>query len=194
MPSPILNLERTRNDSLMRTRHFTAVLLVGLFPALAVAGSGWFNLFGWHKHADRSSPAATCRVRVETEKVEKTCFETECEQICIPRVTLPWLKRHPNGGCDSGCCDAELLCAPECGRVITVNTLKERTYECEQPVCKWTIEAGCCDECGAAGCTATGKAAAVVPHRDAGVLHKARPAGPAVLRTGIPASGPLSLR
>lgn len=140
-----------------RIRYFVAILLVGAAPGLAVAGSGWFNLFGWHKPADECSSCATCatcRAEIETKKVEKTCFETECKQICVPKITFPWQKHCAHDDCDSGCensgcCDA--ACAvPECGRVINVNTLKTRKYECEQTGCKWIIEPGCCDECGAA--------------------------------------------
>ena len=134
------------------TRHIAVALIVGMCPALTFAGSGWFHWFGWHKH---EQSCATCRARIETEKVEKTCFEVECKQKCIPKITFPWQKRHSGcDECDAGCDNCE-GCAPGCGRVITVNTLKKRKYECEQPVCKWEIEAGCCDRCGAAGCCET---------------------------------------
>ncbi len=131
---------------MIRTTYLVATLLIGMSPALAMAGSGWFNLFTWHKHQSCDSTCATCRSKVETEKVEKTCFETECKQICVPKVTFPWQKHHTAHSCDSGCCDAE-HCAPKYGRVINVNTLKKRKYECEKCVHKWVIEPGaaCCE-------------------------------------------------
>lgn len=124
------------------TRRIAVILIIAATPTLAFAGSGWFHVFGRHKHHEQS--CATCRARIETKKVEKTCFETECVQKCIPKVTFPWQKRHT--GCDDGC-DSCGTCNPRCGKVITVNTLKKRKYECEEPVCKWEIEAGYCDEC-----------------------------------------------
>ena len=136
-----------------------------------------------------------CTFKAECGKEEKSCWEVECEEICIPCVVFPWQKwrarRHGQGACDSctGGCDS---CADSCGvcssvnngvRVKTVKKLKKKSYEC--PKCKYTwtpsrcgngdcCDAGCCD----AGCSDT-----PVPADAADKLHEAFWIAPATLDT-----------
>lgn len=107
-----------------------------------------------------------CRPVFKTVPVTKACFDVECKEICIPKVTLPWHKccRQPESRCPPAVfgtaynrqpsADDRLpgkppLRRPECGRVIAVNTLKIREYECgEKCVCVWHVEpAGRAGDC-----------------------------------------------
>jgi hypothetical protein len=72
-----------------------------------------------------------CELKIETAKEKKTCFDVECEAICIPRVKMPW----------EDCCSP-----PECARTRLVHVLVERDYECEHCHYKWTPV--CCEACG----------------------------------------------
>jgi hypothetical protein len=71
-----------------------------------------------------------CQLEVETVKEKKSCFDVECEAICIPHVKLPW----------EDCCEP-----PKCARTRLVHVLVEKDYECERCHYKWTPV--CCEPC-----------------------------------------------
>ncbi len=95
-----------------------------------------------------------CVLKAECGKEEKSCWEVECEEICIPCVVLPWqkwlAKHHGKGSCQS-CTSGCNACSTvnNGARVKTVRKLKKKTYEC--PKCKYKWEpacggnGGCCD-------------------------------------------------
>jgi hypothetical protein len=69
-----------------------------------------------------------CCPEVKTEKVEKTGWDVECEQICIPPVHCPCF-----GGCERSC-----------GKVIAVKKLKADKIECgERCVIEYKLFDGC---------------------------------------------------
>lgn len=79
-----------------------------------------------------------CCPQLETKTIEKSSFEIECKDICIPAVRFPWSK----------CCE------PRCGRVRTVRVLKKKTIKLEQCGYEWKIQGGCATGCGqCAACT-----------------------------------------
>ncbi|MCA9052851.1 MAG: hypothetical protein KDA75_03395 [Planctomycetaceae bacterium] len=72
-----------------------------------------------------------CCPKWEKEKIEKSCYDIECEHICVPKVKLPW----------------QDCCTPRCARVICVHRLKKHTYECGEK-CVLTFEAkAVCTRC-----------------------------------------------
>lgn len=96
-----------------------------------------------------------CRTYSKMEKVSKSCFELECEEVCIPRVRMPWHR----------CCEV----LP--GKVRTVVRLKEREYECEKCGYEWHIECAngcgrCYGICGSTGCATTPCATTCAPTGD----------------------------
>lgn len=102
------------------------------------------NANAGHQFGHHAGPCGTCcprchaycQLTVTPDKEEKTCWEIECEEICIPAIRFPW----------------EKCCEPKCGTVISVRRLKKVTYEC--PTCKyeWTpVCASCGSCCGGAG-------------------------------------------
>ena len=118
-------------------------------------------------------PDCRCKLTAEEVEVEKSCFEFECETICIPKVVFPW--QSGKGCCfglfgskKSNCCDAcdglgcDSCCSscPNNGAVLRkVKVLKSKKYKC--PACEYTWSAddgmmggnGCCDSgCCDSGC------------------------------------------
>lgn len=106
-----------------------------------------------------------CFATVESQTVEKKCWDVECKKVCVPKVVRPWgeggsgltcfdwlwsKKRACGCGESADCCEA-CRCAtkPRCGRVICVRDLKAVTYECEEKVCKWEMRRlpACGDAC-----------------------------------------------
>ncbi|GIW82159.1 MAG: hypothetical protein KatS3mg105_3966 [Gemmatales bacterium] len=84
----------------------------------------------------RQCPCKTCCPKVEHKKVKKSCWEVECQEICIPRICFPWMKTR-------SCCDGVCF-QPRCGRVIKVHKLKKKEYECgEKCEYKWEIHNRC---------------------------------------------------
>ena len=88
-----------------------------------------------HAVCDRcpSCQAKVCCPEPTEIKVEKHCWEVECEQICIPKFKWPW----------ESCCEA-----PKCGKVRSVKVLKKVEKECKECGYKWTVkDAGCRTSC-----------------------------------------------
>lgn len=77
--------------------------------------------------------ADCCIATMEKVTVKKTCFEVECEQICIPTVRIPW--PWLAGGHGKGKGDR---CEQRCGKVRNVRVLTKRQYEETVCECKWT--------------------------------------------------------
>ena len=75
-----------------------------------------------------------CTAQAVPAKETKTCFLTECKDICIPKIRFPWQK----------------CCKPQCGRVISVRVLKIKEYECK--TCKWEWKIKSCAACDAGCC------------------------------------------
>ncbi len=92
-----------------------------------------------------------CNLDAEEVDEEKTCFEVESKEICIPRVVFPWQKKTCRS-CDScsglGC----NACVHNGAKVRRICVLKTKKYNC--PKCKytWTPEENGCD----VGCCGTG--------------------------------------
>ncbi|MEZ6129426.1 MAG: hypothetical protein R3C59_12150 [Planctomycetaceae bacterium] len=120
------------------------------------------------------SECKTCKGECKSIKVKKYCWQTECEDVCIPPVQLPCCRCLFKGKC-RGCCDAGAggcssgctgcpTCQPapccqngllkklfgRCAgcRVRCVSRLKAEDYECEKNVMEWSVVS--CGDC--AGC------------------------------------------
>jgi hypothetical protein len=85
-------------------------------------------------HRGGCKPACECGVvwgccpKYEKEKVTKSGFEVECEQICVPKVRLPWADP----------------CEPRCAFVVSVNRLKKVTKDNgEKCVLTWEAKPFC---------------------------------------------------
>ncbi|MCA9039372.1 MAG: hypothetical protein KDA65_03390 [Planctomycetaceae bacterium] len=94
---------------------------------------------------DCCSKVLVCCKSTEIKKEKKTCYEVECEHICVPQVKFPWKKLLHMGGGDPCCCEES---ETTCGKIIAVKKLKKESYEVEKCVCKWEIKEidriGCC--------------------------------------------------
>lgn len=111
-----------------------AVILAG--TAVALAGDCCNSCNSGCREGRCPQSCKSCTAHLVPGKEKKTCFLTECQEICIPKFRWPW----------------QCGCKPECGRVKTVRVLKVKEYECNK--CKWewkingcaACEAGCCFE------------------------------------------------
>lgn len=86
----------------------------------------------------------TCKLDVEAIEEGRSCWDVECEQICIPNVVFPWQK---------SCDPCRVL--HNGAKIKTIKVLKEREYTC--PACEYTWtpeEVPCC----ASGCCRDGHA------------------------------------
>ena len=83
---------------------------------------------------------ACCTLKAEQVDEERSCWEVECEEICIPRVVFPWQK---------DCCNP---CANNGAVVRKVKRLKSKTYSC--PACEYTWEPSASHRrpCGCGAC------------------------------------------
>jgi len=132
-----------------------SIVLMNLGVGSALAGEGCCKPQGSCERPCEPCRRFVCRPYMSLETVTKTCFETECKQICIPKVTFPWQERCAADRCGRSCGDVSTSCVPKCGKVVTVNTLKVRDYQCERWVCRWEIEETCCTgDCKPLGCDA----------------------------------------
>lgn len=119
----------------MRQR-FASVLVTGLclLAGAAQANDGCCKPVGCGAAPGCGSYLLTCRAEVTLEPVKKTCWEVQCEHICIPPVRFPWQKcGEPLG----------------CGKIRCVKKLKEVEYECGQEcVYDWkVVNLGCVGGC-----------------------------------------------
>lgn len=102
-----------------------AVLALALLSQSALAG----------RHCCPDCGAKTCVAIPETKTEKKSCYKTECKDICIPKFRFPW----------------QMCCTPKCGKVITVKVLKKVDYECKKCGYTWEINEVC--SCTSDGCT-----------------------------------------
>ena len=108
------------------------------------AGHGCAGSDGCGCHVECPQCHHYCKLSVDKEKVKNYCWEVECKPICVPRVHFPW----------------ECGCPPKCAKVIHVNVLKKKEYECEACKYTWTPVPEECPTCGSqAGCCDSGCAA-----------------------------------
>ena len=116
-----------------------------------------------------------CTVSVEKTKEEHHCFNVECKEICVPKITLPcWTDAIPFFKCKDKSCECGDKCptkeccdAPRCGYVKVVKVLKKHEYECDSCGYKWKIEEPCnaCPSgaCSTGACVTRGQAAPATP-------------------------------
>ena len=102
-----------------------------------------------------------CEFTAEEAMEENTCWQIECEEICVPRVVFPWqtkkARHHSRGNCCNACTTGcgVCTCVNNGAWVKTIKKLKKHTYEC--PACKyeWTPKKMCgCGPCGGGNCGA----------------------------------------
>lgn len=92
----------------------------------------------------------TCCPEVKSEKVKKSCWQTECEPVCIPPVRCPLFDCFRQDHCDpcAGPLFGGRFLSGSCGKIRVVNKLKKVDYECEKCAVEW--HARCktpCDRC-----------------------------------------------
>jgi hypothetical protein len=92
----------------------------------------------------------SCQLEVVSEKEEKSCWQVECDQVCVPRVVFPWQTGKTHSQCRAGCYDSRSNSGGPCtcfnngAWVRTIKKLKKHSYEC--PACKyeWTTKTVTC--------------------------------------------------
>lgn len=122
-----------------------------------------------------------CTVTVEKTKEKNHCFNVECKEICVPKITLPcWMDAIPffkckdqSCGCGDKCPTKQCCDAPRCGYVKVVKVLKKHEYECDSCGYKWNIEAPC-NACQSGACQ-TGACAAGAPADASQAAYEAMP-------------------
>lgn len=135
-----------------------AALLVGGFMTAPSQAGLRDHVLGDQTGCCQRCPACDycCELKAEEVEEEKTCFEVESKEICIPRVVFPWQKkacRACDGCAGLGCTN----CVHNGAKVRRICVLKTDKYKC--PKCKYTwtpkkkdvaggCDVGCCD----AGC------------------------------------------
>ena len=147
----------------MNTRTVLFAIAVLALPAYCVSAKGIFPVHSGNSGCCSTKtlvcPQCHCEVTTEEGKVTKYCYEIECEQICIPKIRIPWhllgQKIWCKSQCDTGGCETTGCSPPPCGKVRTIRVLKKKEYECKVCKCKWTPvcnECSCGDGCCEAGC------------------------------------------
>jgi hypothetical protein len=111
-----------------RIVHWTGIVVVALccLPLVAAAGIRHFGPAACPKCSGK-----VCQPVAEKVKEEKSGWEIEQKEICIPHITWPW----------------QQCCGPaKCGRVKTINVLKKEEWECERCGYRWEIKSvgTCC--------------------------------------------------
>lgn len=135
-------------DRLARTIAL-GICLAGMSPAIAqtpqdlaaIAVVGRSGTTGACGEDCCSAGGKVCRFTVTTEKVMSSCFDVECQPVCIPPVTFPW----QTSPCDRAKCGGAAT-GPmhRFGRIRYVNVLMEREYEAgERCVCDWKVGNAC---------------------------------------------------
>lgn len=128
----------------MRLCHFLHALTIAaaLAPLVVVSHSAASDC--------DSSPAAVCSrcgekvcvTFVSPATETRSCWDVECEEVCIPAVRCPW-HACPTADCDI--CSAAPL--PRYGKVRRVRKLKPVEYECD--TCRYEHRIVCrCPNCG----------------------------------------------
>ena len=127
---------------MMRSLYYTLTVAASLIlVSLVCAGDGPLEKHGHGRFLKCPNCHNTCTLSVEKGKVTRECYDVECKQICIPRVTFPWQKKACCGGCGGkGCGDCKEGCcaARTCAKAKTVRVLKKYEYECSHCKYQWT--------------------------------------------------------
>lgn len=107
-----------------------------------------------------------CRLVCETKEVDVTCWDSECEDFCLPGPGKMGCRHHEKvctrgGSCADGCCDAGCdsvgsgncgrggkwfawrVTIPGCARIFTKKNLMKKTVTKEVCVYRWKIENLC---------------------------------------------------
>lgn len=71
----------------------------------------------------------TCVLKIEQVDDEQTCYDVECEEVCIPAVHFPW----------------ESCRTRKCGRARVVAKLKKESRDTKTCKYEWVLV---CDRCG----------------------------------------------
>lgn len=156
---------------------FKQLTILGLLvavPSVATAGSGLCrksSRCGDYCCAERCEKKCVGECKSVTET--KHCWNTECDEVCVPPVRLPCCKCLLKGMCgkgkcgsccscgDSGCCDSNSCRQDPCCRegllhrlfskcagcrIRCVSRLKKHEYDCEKNVIEWKVACGggCC--------------------------------------------------
>lgn len=112
----------------------TWTLRFSLFVATALA-AGSVHAGDWFPWGAKCMEKFCCP-EAEIVKTEKSCWNVEMKEICIPAIRFPWTKD----------------CEVRCGKVRRVKVLKKRTHTVEQCGYKWNITGqgtGLCRPCEA---------------------------------------------
>jgi hypothetical protein len=157
----------------MKTFLMTMALCGALAPALLTLaeeyGCGCQDCRASCGHRCPACPKCShkiCTSCVEKTKEEHHCFNVECKEICVPKITLPcWTDAIPffkckdkSCGCGDNCPTKECCDAPRCGYVKVVKVLKKHEYECDSCGYKWTISEPC-TACPSGACQSGGYSA-----------------------------------
>lgn len=144
-----------------------SVMLLGSYASPALAGDcGCAGAAGCacsdpcHGCAAASCCGKRCELQIGTKKVKVTCYDCECEDVCLPGPSRKKCTHRENvcnecGECDCCCGHAKgphfvwsEWCPNPCAKVTNVKRLVKREVEKEVPDYKWVV-VDCC--AGAAG-------------------------------------------
>jgi hypothetical protein len=107
-----------------------------------------------------SSCNKVCRLVCEEKKVEVVCWNTECEDFCVPGPSKPGCK-HCEPACDECALHGKKFVwtewIPGCAEIHTKKKLMKKTIVKKVPSYKWVVEDLCKD------CEAKAPAAPIQP-------------------------------
>lgn len=99
---------------------FLFTILIVARPAATIAQCHGNARCGCHVQCPQCR--SYCKLEIDKDKEEKSCWTVECETICIPPVTFPW------------------QCTPKkCAKTKTIRILKKHKYECDVCSYTWTL-------------------------------------------------------
>jgi hypothetical protein len=140
-------------------------IILSLFAALAMTMPAMAGDCGCADAAgccDAACCGKRCELQIGTKKVKVTCFDCECEDICLPGPSRKLCTHSENVcsecGSDCGCTCGHKggpkfvwseWCPSKCGKITNVKKLVKREVEKEVPDYKWVVVDCCCDPCGA---------------------------------------------
>lgn len=117
----------TAGQTVMRT---VILLCFTVLTAPNVNAAGICDGIGGCKPAGCTEPVMlVCQPTVTAEPAKKSCWDVECEYVCIPPVRFPWQPCGTPGGC---------------GKIRCVKKLKKVSYECGTDYTwEWDVRAVC---------------------------------------------------
>lgn len=122
--------------------HRSSVLIAALVIAGSTSSPQAGDHFGHHLPRCGFLPDKACVTTGRPATEEKSCWEVECTEVCIPAVRFPWECRKGDG-----CSDCVSTLLPKCGRVRCVRKLKKGSYECDTCKYEHTIVNCCPGDC-----------------------------------------------